>query len=48
MTVWYYAKWNEIYIRGNHTMWTVVDKCTVTILVSDIKCWNNFVFLGEL
>jgi hypothetical protein len=48
MTVWYYSKWNEIYVRGSSTMWTCVDGVTCTILISDIKSWNNFTFLGEL
>jgi len=48
MTVWYYSRWNEIYVRGTHTMWTVQDGCTITIKIEDIKSWKNFSFLGEL
>lgn len=49
MTVWYHSRWDEIYIRGSNTMWTIVDDRVVcSILVSDVKNWNAFVYLGDL
>lgn len=48
MTVWYYSKWNQIYVRTGQCMHTVQDGVTITILVENIKSWKNFLFLGEL
>lgn len=48
MTVWYYSKWNEIFVRGTHTMWTVSGGCTCTVKIEDIRSWKHFTFLGDL
>lgn len=48
MKVWYYPKLDEIYIRHVYTMSTVIDNVTCSILVSSVKNWNAFIYLGEL
>ncbi len=46
--VWYYAKWDQIYIQTGQVMFTVDSNATISILIDHIRSWDNFVCLGEL
>lgn len=46
--VWYYAKWDQIFIQTGQVMFTVDDGVTISILIDSIRDWRNFHLLGDL